>query len=75
MEHDTSFISERCFHMKLYWIFARGTTVQENVVKRLYRRVKEFCGDEFRLMPISAIIKKEELNPFESSVVLRQSSV
>lgn len=70
MEHDTAYIVDRCFHMKIYWIFARGPTVQENVVKRLYRRVKEFGGDCFRVLPISIIIKEERLNPFESSVNL-----
>lgn len=61
--------------MKVYWIFARGPTVQENVVKRLYRRVKEFAGDCFRVLPISAIIKMDQLNPFESSVNLKTSSL
>jgi len=42
-------------------------------VKRLYRRVKEFGGDCFRVLPLSVIIKKEQLNPFESSVTLRGS--
>ena len=59
MEHDSSYVVDRCFHMKIYWIFARGPTIQENVVKRLYRRVREFAGDFFRVLPISAIIKME----------------
>jgi hypothetical protein len=75
MEHDTTYIVDRCFHIKIYWIYARGPTVQERIVKRLYRRVKEFGGDCFRVMPISVIIKEEHLNPFESSVILRNSSI
>ncbi len=71
MEHDTCYVVDRCFHIKIHWIFARGPTVQENVVKRIYRRVREFGGDLFRVLPISVIIKKEKLNPFESSVVIR----
>jgi hypothetical protein len=27
MEHDTVYIVDRCFHMKIYWIYARGPTV------------------------------------------------
>lgn len=45
MEHDRVYVVNKCFHLKIYWIFARGPTVLENVVKRLNRRVKEFAGD------------------------------
>ena len=27
MEHDTVYIVDHCFHMKIYWIYARGPTV------------------------------------------------
>lgn len=74
MEHDMDYIAGSCFHLKIYWIFARGPALKQNVVSRLTARIKEHSNDEFVIMPISGIIKQQELNPFESSVEVRRAS-
>jgi hypothetical protein len=35
MEHDSNYIAGSCFHIKIYWIFARGPSISRNVVTRL----------------------------------------
>ena len=45
--------------------------MNEVVIRRLYRRIKDASGDSFKVLPISGIIRNEEVNPFESSIVLR----
>ena len=35
MEHDSNYIAGSCFHIKIYWIFARGPSILRNVVTRL----------------------------------------
>ena len=60
--------------MKLYWIFARTPFIQEQVVKRIDRRIRELSDGQFKILPISAVIRDEVLNPFESSVSLRTTT-
>ena len=46
--------------------------IQERVVKRLTRRVKEYSEDIFKCLPISAIVRNLELNPYIAATVLRE---
>ena len=71
LEHDANYITRACFHIKYYWLFVRGPVMNEVVIRRLYRRIKDASGDSFKVLPISGIIRNEEVNPFESSTVLR----
>jgi hypothetical protein len=46
--------------------------VNERVVKRLVRRIKEYSDDLFKCIIISDIIRNLELNPYIPSTVLRE---
>lgn len=72
MTHDQTYLTGQCFHMKIQWLFAQGPMVNERVVKRLVRRVKEYSGDIFKCMPISDIIRNLELNPYIPTTTLRE---
>lgn len=53
--------------MVISWVFANGPQISEKI-KILSRRVKD-CG--FLIQPISGIIKKDELNPFEQYTTIK----
>ena len=74
LEHDQTYITGKCFHLRFYWIFSRGPLIQERVIKRLSRRVKEISDGCYKILPISAVIRNDELNPFESTTILRESA-
>jgi hypothetical protein len=40
MEFDKEYVSRSCFHIQIYWIFARGHSLKQNVVHRLTTRIK-----------------------------------
>lgn len=46
--------------------------VNERVVKRLVRRIKEYSGDLFKCLPISDTIRNLELNPYIPATQLRE---
>ena len=60
-----------CFHLKFYWIFSRGPNIQEKVIKRLTRGIKDISEGCFKAQLISGIIRNDELNPFESVTTIR----
>ena len=64
LEHDAVYITRACFHIKYYWLFVRGTAMNEIVIRRLYRRVKDASGGSFKVLPISGSIRNDELQPF-----------
>ena len=67
--------SGQCFHIKIQWLFAQGPMVNERVIKRLVRRVKEYSGDVFRCLTISDIIRNLELNPYIPTTVMREPRI
>jgi len=73
LTHDLTYLTGQCFHMKLQWLFAQGPMVNERVVKRLVRRIKEYSEDVFKCMLISDIIRNLELNPYIPATVLREA--
>jgi hypothetical protein len=74
MTHDQTYLTGQCFHIKIQWIFAQGPMIQERVVKRLTRRVKEFTKDIFKCLPISEFIRNLETSPYIPSTVLRETT-
>ena len=49
LEHDKYYLVGKCFHIKLYWFFARGTIMFEKV-KTISRKIKEFGNDQFAII-------------------------
>ena len=72
LEHDSTYTTGACFHLKFSWIFARGPEMQERVIKRFMRQVKELSNGRFKALQISEIIRSMQLNPFESETILRE---
>ena len=48
LEHDEQYVTGACFHLKFYWIFSRGPNIQEKVIKRLTRGIKDISEGCFK---------------------------
>ena len=72
LEHDSNYLTSACFHLNFQWIFARGPEIQERVIKRLQRDVKQLSNGRFKIMQISELIRQLQLNPFETETILRE---
>ena len=65
LEHDKSYTTGACFHLRFSWIFARSPEIHERVIKRMFRMVKDNSNGCFKTLPMSEIVRSLQLNPFE----------
>ncbi|TNV87469.1 hypothetical protein FGO68_gene12580 [Halteria grandinella] len=65
--HDNTYRPQHCFHITVSWIFANGPQIMEKI-NSLKRKVKS-CG--LQIIPISGVVNKDELNPFENFTRLK----
>jgi hypothetical protein len=72
MEHDSLYATGLCFHMLFSWIFAPGPKMLEQILKPLFRMIRQFKNGYFKILPFSERIRNQELVPFEQNSTYRK---